>query len=485
MNFLIRFFSWLFVKPAPVERYGDPDIYAIDTEKIADEINLEEEARRLGEANLPASGESALCGTETLILRRVERARQDFLAWGAGQLKMLDQEVERCDITPLINKAGQADREFERVASSLLAERDKVLTELAAAARASAAELDQFRRRHRLDRQAIYPDGAGTFFRISLLVLLVVAEAALNAVFFAKALETGLVGGFVYAGAFAFANVAFACVWGRWMLPNLNHRNVLRKLPGVLSIPAAGATALAIGLLIAHFRDALGSDLADAPRAALESLQNTPFGLNEVHSWVLFGVSLLFALIALADSYGLDDPYPGYGAADRRKQRALDAYVLELEDLRATLQKLKDEALADLDRIVAESRAALQALHQAVAQKTATGARLRNIHADVDNCLDSLLRRFRDINKLHRTTPCPPYFAERPEPADLSRADFSVDRDQRKYAEQTMLLQGFGERLEGLRASIQSSFVRHRDGLEPLDVQFETRTGAERRQEAQ
>lgn len=484
MNVLTRFLQWLFVKPAPVERYGDPDLYAIDTEKIAREIRLEEEARRLGEANLPASGETELSGLETLILRRVERARQDFLAWGADQLKVLNQDVERRDITPIINKAGQADREFERLASSLLAEKDKLLTELAATARSSAAELEEFRTRHRLSRQPVYPDGAGTFFRVSVLVLLVVIEAALNAVFFARGLSTGLVGGFVYAGAFAFANVAFACVFGRWLLPSLNHRHIFRKLLGALAVPAAGATALAVALLIAHFRDALSLDLADAPRAALDSLRDSPFVLEEVQSWVLFGVSLLFALTAAVDSYGLDDPYPGYGAADRRGKRAFDAYALELEDVRAALQKLKDEALAELDRAMAEARAGLYALHEAMEQKTATGTRFRNVLADVDNCLDTLLRRFRDINKLYRSTPCPGYFAERPRLVDLRRTDFSVDKDRRKYADQAVLLQEFVDRIEGLRSNIQSSFVRHRNGLEPLDAQFEPRTDAASRREA-
>jgi hypothetical protein len=306
-------------------------------------------------------------------------------------------------------------------------------------------------------------------------VLLVVIEAALNSVFFAKGLSTGLVGGFVYAGAFAFANVAFACVFGRWMLPSLNHRCPFRKLQGILAIPAAAATALAVALLIAHFRDALSADLADAPRAALEALRTTPVGLKEAQSWVLFGVSLLFALIALVDAYGLDDPYPGYGAADRRRKQAFSAYVLELEEVRSALQKLKDEALANLDRAMAESRAGLQALHEAMEQKITTGTRFRNVLADVDNCLDTLLRRFRDTNKLYRTSPCPIYFSERPRIVDLRRTDFSVDRDRRKYADQAVLLQEFVDRIEGLRGNIQSSFVRHRNGLEPLDAQFETR----------
>jgi hypothetical protein len=247
-------------------------------------------------------------------------------------------------------------------------------------------------------------------------------------------------------------------------------------LLGAVGIPGAALTGLGVALLIAHFRDALSADLADAPRVALESLQATPFALQEIQSWILFGVSLLFALIALVDSYGLDDAYPGFGAADRRKRQALNAYALELNDVRTALQKLKDDALAELDRAMADSRAGLQALHEAIEQKITTGTRFRNVLADVDNCLDTLLRRFRDINKLYRSTPCPEYFSERPRLVDLRRTDFSVDKDRLKYADQAVLVQEFVDRIEKIRGNIQSSFVRHRNGLEPLDTHFEART---------
>ena len=472
MLFFKRFLQWLSFKPVRVDRYGDPAVHTIDTDRIAEEIGLEAEARRLGMASLPTADDAELTGIESRIVRRVEKARQDFLAWGADQLKILNQEIERRDLTPLLNKAGQADKEFERNASSLLAEKEQVLQELAANARDASSELEEFKARHRLNRQAAYPDRAEAFFRFSLLILLIVMEGVLNAVFFAKGISTGLVGGFVYAASFAFVNVTFAYLWGCWMLPNLNHRNPFRKIIGVFSAPAALATAFGIALLIAHFRDALSGIAEDAPRAALASFRNHPLELMEVQSWVLFGVSFLFALIALADSYGMDDLYPGFGAASRRRKRAVDAYALELESVWDELQALKDKSLADLDRAAAESKAILQALHETIEHKVATGVRLRNALADVDNCLDTLLRTFRDLNKLHRSTPCPAYFGERPRLMDLRRPDFSVDRDRRKYADQFTLMDVFVERLETIRSNIQSSFVRHRDGLKPLDAHF-------------
>ncbi len=477
MYFLHRFFQWLLYKPSQSERYGDPDIYAVDTAKISAEIDLEKEARRLGMADLPATGEHQLSGIESLILRRAEQARQDFLSWGAEQLKALNQDIERRDLAALVNKAGQTDREFERKASGYLAEQELVLNQLAETTGHSAAELRDFKTRHRLNRQAAYPGRAETFQRYALLALLVVVEGALNAVFFAQGVSTGLVGGFVYAASLALVNVACAYSWGRWLLPNLNHRNPARKLFGLLAVPAAVATALAAGLLIAHFRDALAGDLENAPRVAVETLRQNPLALREVHSWALFGVSLLFALIALLDSHGLDDPYPGYGAVDRRHRRALDDYGLELEEARRGLQELKDEALAELDRALAEAKATLYGLHEAIERKVATETRLRNALADVANCLASLLGSFRDINKLHRESPAPAYFSERPRLVELPWPDFSVQRDRRKYAEQAERLNRLIEGIETMRGNIQSSFVRRRDGIAPLDAHFGATSG--------
>jgi hypothetical protein len=472
MYFLNQLYRWLVVRPTAPERYGDPGVDAIDTQKIAEDIGLEAEARRLGSANLPAAEDTELTGIETRIVRLVEKARQDFLAWGADQLKLLNQEIERRDITTLVNKAAQADKEFERKANSLLSEKEQILTELSSGLAAADAELERFRDYHSLARQAVYPDRAETFFRFSLLGLLVVVEGALNAVFFAKGVSSGLVGGFVYAGCFAFGNVMFAYVWGHWVLPNLNHRHPLRKLLGFLAVPGALGTALAVALLIAHFRDALSAGLAEAPKVALESLWQHPLVLQEVQSWVLFGVSFSFAVIALVDSYGMDDPYPGYGAVARRRDRLFDGYLLELETVRRQLQELKDGALAELERSLGEAKAVVHALHDTIEHKVAVGMRLRNSLADVDNCLDTLLRSFRDTNKLHRQTPPPVYFSERPRLTDLRRPDFSVDQARRKYADQYILLSEFVDRLEGMRGNIQSSFVRHRDGLKPLDAQF-------------
>lgn len=474
MGFLKRVFKWLLLKPRRVARYGNPSLYAINIEKIAQEINLEAEARRLAESNLPKTDETALTGVESQIIRRIEKARQDYSSWAVDRRKVLNETIENCDVAPLINKALQVDNEFERKASELLSQNEQVLKETAENAYYLDIELDRVRAQNALQRQAFYPDVTRKFLKWSILILLIVIEGILNAVFFAKGISTGLIGGFVYAASFSFVNVFLAYLWGRFAIPNCNHIKLIRQYFGAFSVLAALATAIGIGLLIAHFRDALGSDLANAPRMALESLRQEPLGLQEVHSWILFGISVVFALIALGDAYSMDDPYPGYGAISRRARQAFDDYITELGGVRDALQELKDRALDELDKTLSQCQSDLRILNEMIEHKVATETHLRNALADADNCLGTLLRTFRDINQLHRKNRKPLYFGEDPKIKEIKWPDFSVDHDRFKYKEQSSLVDQLIRRVQEIRGNIQSSFIRHHDGLKPLDEHFNT-----------
>ncbi|MCY1525802.1 hypothetical protein D9M68_607950 [compost metagenome] len=141
----------------------------------------------------------------------------------------------------------------------------------------------------------------------------VVLEGVLNAGFFAAGLDGGLFQGFFYAGSLAAMNVGVAFIIGRFFLPNMNHVNPLRKAAGYLSLVAAFVIMGGLGLMIAHFRDALGQG-GDAEggviaAAALQALLNSPFGFHDLFSVLLCGLSVVFALGGLFEGYKLTDPY--------------------------------------------------------------------------------------------------------------------------------------------------------------------------------
>ena len=227
MGLLENFKNWLTTTASLKPIKGHPDLYPLNVEKLSKDLNLVNEATRLGEAGIPSPDAKTLSGTEAAIVQRVEKARQDYVDWAGLRLNVLNGEIGRINLTKTINRASQADKEFERDASALLTGKDNLIRSLSTATEKRKTELDAFRAKNGLDREADYPTTGSTFLRYGLLVLLILIEGGLNAMFFAQGLDTGLLGGFMHAGILAAFNVLIAFFFGKYAIRYINHFNAV------------------------------------------------------------------------------------------------------------------------------------------------------------------------------------------------------------------------------------------------------------------
>lgn len=468
-----RLWAWLRTPRSGVARKAHPDLRPIDTDQIARELDLLELAKRLGVAGLPAPDAVTLSHPEAAVVQRVEKARQDYVDWADIRLRVVNENITREDVSRDITRARQADQEFVRKASSLLGERQALLRTLSEAAKARGEELKAFRQTHRLTREADFPEGASKFFRWAVLIALIAFEGLVNAQFFAQGVSTGLLGGAAYAMSLAFVNVGVAFVFGLMPVRYRVHRNPVRALGGWLALAAALALMTILGLGIAHLRDAMTADEADAAAYALGTLLSSPLQLRDLMSWGLLAISVCFAAVALYDGLTMDDPYPGYGAVTRRSRDANEALEVELADLREQLEELKNEELELLDTCVEKSQVSLRAMTTAIESKVAADSSLARAFRDADNALLSLIQKFRDENQIHRgTAPRPRYFDERVVPLPLPLPDFGVEKDQTALQAQEELLAVLMQELESIRARIQTAYNLEYDRLKPLNTQF-------------
>src|SRR5262249_40491459 len=129
----------------------------------------------------------------------------------------------------------------------------------------------------------------------------------------------------------------------------LNHRNYLRKLFGLISLWAYLVLAIALNLTLAHYREAAGSFVSDAGQEVLVRLRTAPLAIVDVKSWLFFGIGLLCSLVAFADSFLISDPYPGYGMLERRRAGAYEAYIRRKNELITALLAIRDEAIEILE----------------------------------------------------------------------------------------------------------------------------------------
>lgn len=472
MDLLHRLLEWLTARPSAPRAGDGPSIDPVDTERIKAEMRLQEEARRLGSANIPPEDAVEITAPESRIVQLVDRSRQAYLVWARNRINVLNQTILETAIEPLVDRVLAAHTVYEHRANALIESRAQVLRGLQRSVHSLEMELRAFKLRNALERDANSP---AVTLRILLaigLVALVLIEGLLNAFFFAQGLDSGILGGWVHAGAFSFVNILAAYAWGRHAIPNLHHVSGTRRLLGAAGIVLGLVVAVAIGLLLAHFRDALTQGTDDAARVALRSFTEHPFLLQELYSIVLFGVSVVFAFLAALDAYRFDDPYPGYGSAARRLSSAIDDCGVELDDLRSSLEALKDVSVRDVDHALSSAETRVHRLHECIESKRATKDRLENALRDAANCADALLRYFRDENRMARSAAVPRYFNEPPALSEIDRLAFDFEADRQRLVEQQQKLARLRDEAAAVKANILAAFNRRHRTITPLDEHF-------------
>jgi hypothetical protein len=374
-----RFVAWL-VSGEKLDKSPSRSPLDIDVVKIAEELHILEEAKGLGEAGQPAPESTVLAGTELSIVAHINKARIEHMEWAAS-LRIWNADLSKLDITGIADRAAQADKEFDRLASATLTDRRRRLESLKEEALRCRRSLDEFKRQNKLSGIAHFPSGAGLVCQWALLLLFVFVEGGLNSALFAKGIDGGLISGFVYAAGFALVNVVVAALFGRFAVPNIFHRNSVRKAIGILGLLGALVVMLLISLVIAHFRDALVADV-DAPgRVALQAFSH-PFALNDLMSWWLFALSLLAGAAALVDGVLLDEVYPGFGPSSRpalvalykQRLKQLGIFRKHTVDRIALKRELQafwgDEQIARSDSLIVRNGQDTHQVHVALTLKT-------------------------------------------------------------------------------------------------------------------
>jgi len=168
MKIFKQIWIWLTTSSPKSIARKQPSLYQLDVARLLRELKVQEDAKRLGLANLPASDAVTLSGTESLIVQRVETARHDFVHWASLRLSVLNEDLSRQNIIKEIDEARHADKEFDRLANSKLSEQGVFLQSMASSARSSREELQAFRNKHKLSRHANIASGSSRYIKLAL-----------------------------------------------------------------------------------------------------------------------------------------------------------------------------------------------------------------------------------------------------------------------------------------------------------------------------
>lgn len=387
---------------------------AVDPRRLAATLDLERLGRERGAREEPPTGSLTPDEVETRILERVEAERKAAHGRLLDELKTVSERLSNLDFegrfAEIRHAAPAAVSEFRAEAAT---GRDELhglrrrLTE-------HEAEKEAFKRRHRLERTPRPPSTAMQVLKIGIVALLLMVETVLNGSFLAKGSETGLLGGTTEAFAFAFLNVLGSYMFGMFGLPELSHRNWLRKLLGLLSIALYFAFAISLNLALAHYREVSGGLVTGGGAEVMQRLQDAPAAFADIKSWLFFGIGFLFSFIAFVDGFASVDPYPGFGDIEVRLDKAREAYIRRKQDLIDTLLEVRDEyidSIQEANRDLSVRRAE----HDQILDTRARLVRLFDQHqAHLQTVAANLVAVYRDANRAARSTPVPARFSEAP-----------------------------------------------------------------------
>lgn len=471
-----RLFSWLFVSRKSTDAEDHPDLVPLVFEDLKKELNVELEARKLARSGLPEPDATTLSYPEKKILQRLEAVRANYKKWALSRINSIHEQLNSFDITQLVNRSQQYAQEYERLANKEISDAEVELARRRTAAQRQQDELDAFCKDNKLTRDAHYPPGLVKIRWILVGVALIGLEGGVNAVFFAQGLDTGWIGGFVQALILAAFNFLVPAFIGRLLIPNVHHHHLGRRLIGYLFGLFVVAFMITSALAISHYREAMALAVdgnINAAALGLQTLLAKPLGLTELSSWLLFCISIVFAVVGLFEGYKLDDPYPGYGRLHRKTHEVLDNYHGLVDHLRSEIAELKDRQLESLSRDVERAKVCVMDYGKLVEDKASCEYRLKLSLSKAETMLEALLTAFRDENKEHRNgVPRPTYFDSMPPLQQMDLPIFDNTGELAKHKEQEILLSGLLAEVESIRAMIQSAYDNRFDQLKAIHQQL-------------
>jgi hypothetical protein len=383
----------------------------LDVNRLAVEMELEKRGRERGEKEEPASASSTLDETESQIVEKVLAERKASHALLEDQLGIYGVRLTNLDFDDRFSAIRQAAPACLAQFKAEVVKGRNRLHPKRRQLKEVERERDIFRERHRLDRVARVQTGGHTFFKWALIVLLLLIETIANGVFLAKGSEQGLLGGTTEAATFAFLNIGSALLLAKVGVVELNHRSLMRRFFGLVALCVYAGIALALNLSIAHYREASALLLEGGGQEVIRRMTTAPFELAELNSWILFGVGLLFSLIAFIDGLVLSDPYPGYSGVEHRLRAAQKDYADEIDLLVDELGEIRDEFRDEMEEL-SRDLSVRRGEHDAIILHRNRLLQLFNLHEQqLERAGAALLEVYRDANRQARSTKPPKRFA--------------------------------------------------------------------------
>ncbi len=172
----------------------------------------------------------------------------------------------------------------------------------------------------------------------------------------------GVLGAATQSFLISLINVSLGFFMGFVIIRNLFHIKTWRKWLAALVLIPFGFLAIFYNLLVAHYRanlslafEELGNVALKASQDAVSTFLQNPFYISNFEAWLLFGIGMLILTLACWKGIFIDDPYPGYGKADRSFTNSMENLNLACDFQEKNIEGKVDSWISKLKKIAEDA----------------------------------------------------------------------------------------------------------------------------------
>ena len=401
-------------------------------------LRVDRKAADAGRKDNPQTASTSLDANESEIcayFSGLARQRREGCETTLGRLQ-LDRKATstRIDLQQTKNAFARLLTAIEPTLEKLRSDYSTALAQAKESEGRAVKHLRWFQQTHGLHyRAATYPESQVYHFAIAAALALV--EWVALASFYAEGSDFGLLGGVLIAMALSVVNISLAIVSGN-LLRYVNHRSAGRRLLALTGAAVLYAAFALVTLGAAHYRvatndiahaqptvtapgaQALPPSLAGdvdqwkAARLAWQRFAANPVGFDDVFSWILVVLAVVFGIFASYKGYRIDDPYPGYGELAREVKRQRAAYEATKTEYGRLVDQVFDRTFQEQAHLLSEVKSNIEYYQQLVTRTEDERRTFIRGAAELQDACNIVLKRYRQANQRVRESPAPAYFNE-------------------------------------------------------------------------
>lgn len=388
-----------------------------DADKVAKELNLEKIGTEKGTKNQPSADSQIPDEIETQIQERIEAAKSTANESAENQIHTYNERISNLDFEGHFSELRQAgpiaisdiDAQIQRGLNEMNTRRRKLLD--------VEKEFAHYRSNNGLEfRTAKVTSSTEAFLRTLIIMIMIVLETYFNGTYLAKGSTQGLIGGVFEAATFALLNIGFSIIITNYVIRQIVRKNFLWRLIGLIGIIVWLGLVSGINLFLAHYREVaaiISQDLMGTGEDVIQNIISNPFGLEQLESWMLYAIGMLFAFITLVDVLTFSDIYPGYSKRQKKWDEEQEEYKEEFDVLIEELDAIKEDYNENLRQIGDALSSRQKELDTIQSGRNRLASLYSAHHEQLQRAANSLFSYYYEANRAKRTEPVPRRFNER------------------------------------------------------------------------